>query len=137
MEAYLACRTCYGDVGTRPIEMAVFDLFRGLLPPSEIAVDLAVRLSEPVESGYPFESIAAIFAENFSMDEAQRLLKSASDRDGEGLAARLATYSALLARMDSVAALAVAERACSIGPDPVGSLADWRKHLQQEISAMK
>jgi hypothetical protein len=135
LDHYLESRSAYADVGTRSLELALFGLFCGRPPTREDAVELAVKLSEPVESGYQFENIAAIFVECFGPNEATRLLHAAALREGRNPAARIAAYSAALARTSTTAALMVADRACVMGPDPVGSLARWRDHLQRQIVA--
>jgi len=135
LAAYLAARGGYADVGSRSIERALFALFCGVLADDAAAIDVAVKLSEPVESGYLFEGLGAIFVEVYGPEQATRLLQAASLRGGDNPASRLAAFASALAVTDPVSALAFADEACAIGPDPVGSLAAWRDRLQQHLVA--
>lgn len=127
---YRRDRGGYADVGSCSTDSALFGLFRGVLPSDEEALELAMNLSEPVESGYLFEIVAMLFCDAYGVEEAGRLLRKASILEGNNLASRVAAYSAVLSRTDRAAALQLAERACSLGPDPLRSLARWRASLQ-------
>jgi len=136
LEQYLAARGGYPDVGSHPLEHVLFSLFRGVRPRDDEAIALAVQLSNLVESGYIFESVAAIFVETYGAVEAARLLQSMSQQDGDNQASRLATFAAALGYSDAASALKIADRACAIGPDPVGSLASWRVRLAELVGRL-
>jgi hypothetical protein len=133
---YLDDRGGYSDVGSRPLERALFSLFAGAPANAEDAVSLALKLAEPVESGYLFESIAAIYVQAYGAVEASRILREASMPGDANSASRLAAYAAALARTDAASALDIIDHACAIGPDPIGSLARWRERLRELIATL-
>ena len=98
-------------------------------PPESVAVELACRLSEPVESGYLFENIALACFEAYGQATHERILREVAMRGGINKAARLAAYSAALVRRDRELALATARQAHAISPDPIGALARWCDRL--------
>jgi hypothetical protein len=89
-----------------------------------------VALSEPVESGYLFEAIAFVLFEAYGQLAHERILRDVALRRGANRAARMAAYSAALSRTDLPAAKKLAREAEALGPDPVGALARWCKHLE-------
>ena len=132
---YLRRRGAYEDVGSRPDEQRVFGLFCRIALEVEDAIDLAAKLAEPVEAGSLFETIAQVYWEKFGAVEAARILQRAAERPGNNPGERLAALSAALARTDTTAALDVLERAIALGPDPLGSLPEFRDRLRLQASA--
>ena len=126
---YLSDRGGYACEPSRR-EQDLFALFAGPPPDQTIAVELAVALSEPVESGYMFESIALACFDAYGQETHERILSQAASRPGPNIASRLAAYSVAASRRDRKFALALAEQAVSLGPDPIGSLARWRDKLR-------
>ncbi|HEY1474578.1 MAG TPA: glycosyltransferase family 2 protein [Pseudolabrys sp.] len=133
LDEYLSARGGYGCEFSRR-ERDIFALLSGSPPAEETAIELAVALAEPVESGYMFESVALACFEAYGQETHERILSIAASRSGPNLAARLAAYSAALARRDHKLALEVAQSAVSLGPDPVGSLARWYDKLRRTYS---
>lgn len=126
---YLMAHGCYDGVsqGHGRTLIALFSAS----PPSETeAADLAVALSEPVESGYLFEAVAFVLFEAYGQSAHERILKGVALRRGANRAARMAAYSAALSRTDLPAAKKLAREAEALGPDPVGALARWCKDLE-------
>jgi hypothetical protein len=128
-ESYFASHGCYADVASGTQHRALFELCCRHPPPDSIAVELAFRLSEPVESGYLFENVALACFEAYGQDTHERILREVAMRDGINKAARLAAYSAALVRRDRALALATAHKALALGPDPIGALGRWCDRL--------
>jgi len=128
-ESYFVARGCYADIASGTQHRALFDLCRRSPPPESVAVELACRLSEPVESGYLFENIALACFEAYGQATHERILREVAMRGGINKAARLAAYSAALVRRDRALALATARQAHAIGPDPIGALGRWCDRL--------
>ncbi len=134
LQDYLAARGGYGEQPYDRRERDLFALFTETPPPAEAAVNLAVALSEPVESGYMFESIALACFEAYGQQNHERILLSAASQDADNLAARLAAYSVAVSRRDLSLALDVARQAVALSPDPVRSLARWCESLERRHS---
>jgi glycosyltransferase involved in cell wall biosynthesis len=128
-ESYFASRGCYADLASGAQHRALFDLCGKRPPPDSVAVELAFRLSEAVESGYLFENVALACFEAYGQVEHERILREVAMREGVNKAARLAAYSAALVRRDRALALATARTALALGPDPIGALARWCDRL--------
>ena len=109
-------RGCYAEIASDVRSRALFDLCCGNPPSEDVAIDLAFRLSEPVESGYLFESIALRCFEAYGQEAHERILREAAMRDGTNKAARLAAYSVALVRRDRELALATARQAHAMVP---------------------
>ena len=130
---YLAPRGGYGASPPRPMETDIFALFTPTPPPEPAAVALARVLSEPVELGYLFESIALAFFNAYGQEGHERILLQAAQTAGPNKASRLANYSVALCRRDLAKALEVAQQALALGPDPAGSLARWVENLSSRV----
>ena len=106
-------------------------MFSDTPPTREAAIALCATLAEPVESGYLFECIALACFAAYGQEDHERILGRVAAQAGDNLAGRLAAYSVALSRRDLVAAIEVARRAAALGPDPIGSLAQWCGQLEQ------
>jgi len=128
-ENYFVSRGCYPDIMSGTQHRALFDLCCKKAPAESVGIELAFRLSEPVESGYLFENIARAWFEAYGQVTHERILREVAMRDGVNKAARLAAYSAALVRRDRQLALSTARQAHAIGPDPIGALGQWCDRL--------
>ncbi len=128
-ESYFASRGCYADIASGTQHQALFELCRRSPPSENVAVELAFRLSEPVESGYLFENIALVWFDAYGQVTHERILREVAMRGGINKAARLAANSAALFRSDRQLALATARKALALGPDPIGVLGRWCDRL--------
>jgi glycosyltransferase involved in cell wall biosynthesis len=128
--SYLSARGGYVSQADQ-LEHDLYRLVQGLAIPEQAAVNLAVRLAEPVESGYLFECVACSFYDAFGQVEAEALLRAACKGPGAALAGCHAAYSALLSRVDVGLAMSAIESAQSLGPDPLGTLETWCQKLRE------
>jgi hypothetical protein len=133
---YFVAHGCYDGVLGSPLAHALYVLCSKTPPAESAAIELAIALSEPVEAGYLFESLALAFFEAYGQQRHEQILHRVALIEGDNQACRLASYSAALARRDLQLALHIARRAEALGPDPIGSLQAWREKLQTEAESV-
>lgn len=132
LASYLAARGGYQGVGATSGENALFALFGSSPPADDLAAEVACDLAEPIEGSYLSWAVADVWFRAYGLERHQAILASAAARQSN--AGTLAAYSAAMAHNDVPAALALAQRALEIGPDPIGSLAGWVSHLTEVVA---